>query len=157
MPPGTPHKLDSAGFSFSRKTSGSEDAGNGAVAHGPQPSRQNSIGVAADNVAQTGIMKISCLCCSIRRVASQNPHLYQRDIENIVNAIFDEIVKALGREDRVEFRGFGAFSAKIRGARKGRNPRTGAEVQVAQKAIPFFKTGKEMRARLNWETARSID
>jgi integration host factor subunit beta len=93
----------------------------------------------------------------IDRIASQNPHLYQRDVENIVNAIIDEIVKALGRGDRVELRGFGAFSAKIRGARKGRNPRTGAEVQVAQKFIPFFKTGKEMRARLNRETARSVD
>jgi len=93
----------------------------------------------------------------IGRIASQNPHLYQRVIENIVNAIIDEIVRALGRGDRVELRGFGAFSAKIRGPRKGRNPRTGAEVQVTQKAIPFFKTGKEMRARLNREAARSVD
>jgi integration host factor subunit beta len=93
----------------------------------------------------------------IERIASQNPHLYQRDIENIINAIIDEIIKALGSGGRVELRGFGAFSAKIRGARKGRNPRTGAEVQVAQKVIPFFKTGKEMRARLNRETARSVD
>ena len=61
----------------------------------------------------------------IGRIASQNPHLYQRDIENIVNAIIDEIVKALGRGDRVELRGFGAFSAKVRGAHKGRNPKTG--------------------------------
>ena len=90
----------------------------------------------------------------IQRISSQNPHLYQRDIEKIVNAIFDEIVKTLRRGDRVELRGFGAFSAKIRGARKGRNPKTGAEVQVPQKVIPFFKTGKEMRARLNRETAR---
>jgi integration host factor subunit beta len=92
----------------------------------------------------------------IERIASQNPHLYQRDIENIVNAIIDEIVKALGRGDRVELRGFGVFSPKIRGARKGRNPKTGAEVQVAQKVIAFFKTGKEMRARLNQETVRSV-
>jgi integration host factor subunit beta len=83
------------------------------------------------------------------RIASQNPHLYQRDIEKIVNVILDEIVKALRRGDRVELRGFGAFSAKIRGARKGRNPKTGAEVQVAPRVIAFFKTGKEMRARLN--------
>jgi len=93
----------------------------------------------------------------IARIASQNPHLYQRDIENIVNAIIDEIVKALDRGDRVELRGFGVFSAKIRGARKGRNPKTGAEVQVAQRVLPFFKTGKEMRARLNRESARSVD
>jgi integration host factor subunit beta len=93
----------------------------------------------------------------IGRIASQNPHLYQRDIENIVNAITDEIVKALGRGDRVELRGFGVFSPKRRGARTGRNPKTGAEVQVAQKVIAFFKTGKEMRARLNQETVRSVD
>ena len=93
----------------------------------------------------------------IRRIASQNPNLYQRDIENIVNAILGKIVEALRRGDRVELRGFGTFSGKIRGARKGRNPKTGAEVQVAQKVIAFFKTGKEMRARLNRETARSVD
>ena len=90
----------------------------------------------------------------IERITAQNPHLFQRDIEKVVNAIFDEMVDALRRGDRVELRGFGVFSAKLRGARTGRNPRTGAEVQVAQKAIPFFKTGKEMRARLNRETAR---
>ena len=91
----------------------------------------------------------------VERIASQNPHLFQRDIEKIVSAIFDEIVEALRRGDRVEVRGFGAFSARIRGARTGRNPRTGAVVQVAKKAIPFFKTGKEMRARLNQETVPS--
>ena len=90
----------------------------------------------------------------IGRIASQNPHLYQRDIENIVSAITDEIVKALGRGDRVELRGFGVFLPKRRGARTGRNPKTGAEVQVAQKVIAFFKTGKEMRALLNRETAQ---
>ena len=93
----------------------------------------------------------------IERIASQNPHLFQQDIEKIVDAIIDEIVKALARGDRVELRGFGVFSAKIRGARKGRNPKTGAEVQVAQKVIPFFKTGKEMHARLNRETAQTVD
>jgi integration host factor subunit beta len=87
----------------------------------------------------------------IERIASQNPHLYPRDVENIVSTILDEIVKALGRGDRVELRGFGSFSAKVRGARKGRNPRTGAEVQVAQKRIPLFKTSKELRERLNRE------
>ena len=92
----------------------------------------------------------------IARVASQNPHLYQRDLEKVVNAILDEIVKALSRGDRVELRGFGAFSAKTREAHTGRNPRTGVVVQVAEKAIPFFKAGKEMRARLNRETVGSV-
>jgi len=91
----------------------------------------------------------------VQRVASQNPHVYQRDIEKIVSAILDEMVEALRRGDRVELRGFGAFSVKLRGARQGRNPRTGAVVAVAKKAIPAFKTGKEMRERINRETVPS--
>jgi len=91
----------------------------------------------------------------IQRISRQNPHLYQRDIEKIVSAILDEIVEALRRGDRIELRGFGAFSAKLRGARQGRNPRTGALVPVAKKAAAFFKTGKEMRERLNRETVPS--
>jgi integration host factor subunit beta len=91
----------------------------------------------------------------IRRISSQNPHLYERDIEKVVNAIFDEVVKALRRGDRVELRGFGAFSARLRGPHQGRNPRTGAVVPVAKKAWPYFKTGKKMRVRLNPEDAPS--
>ena len=85
----------------------------------------------------------------VQRIAERNPHLYQRDIEKIVNAILNEVTEALVRGDRVELRGFGAFSVKRRDARLGRNPRTGAFVDVDQKAVPFFKTGKEMRERLN--------
>ena len=85
----------------------------------------------------------------VQRIATQNPHLYQRDIENIVNAVLGEVTAALGRGDRVELRGFGAFSVKHRPARTGRNPRTGAHVSVDQKSVPFFKTCKEMRERLN--------
>lgn len=85
----------------------------------------------------------------IARLAEINPHLYQRDIERIVNTVFDEITEALSRGDRVELRGFGAFSVKHRDARVGRNPRTGDMVQVREKQIPFFKTGKELRERLN--------
>jgi integration host factor subunit beta len=85
----------------------------------------------------------------VQKIAEQNPQLYQRDVENIVNAILDEIVAALARGDRVELRGFGAFSVKARNARVGRNPRTGAHVAVEDKVVPFFKTGKEMRERLN--------
>src|SRR5436305_6522922 len=91
----------------------------------------------------------------VKRIASQNPHLYERDIDKIVDAILDEMVEALRRGDRVELRGFGAFSAKLREARQGRNPRTGAVVQVAKKAIPAFKPGKEMHARLNRELSRA--
>ncbi|MBL1419948.1 MAG: integration host factor subunit beta [Alphaproteobacteria bacterium] len=85
----------------------------------------------------------------IQKLADANPHLYQRDIERIVNKIFDEITAALSRGDRVELRGFGAFSIKHRKARTGRNPRTGEVVQVDEKYVPFFKTGKELRDRLN--------
>ena len=85
----------------------------------------------------------------ILRLAERNPHLYQRDVERIVSTIFEEIAAALARGDRVELRGFGAFSIKERNARVGRNPRTGEAVQVARKSVPFFKTGKELRDRLN--------
>jgi integration host factor subunit beta len=85
----------------------------------------------------------------VQRIATQNPHLYQRDVENIVNAILNSIVGAMARGDRVEIRGFGAFSVKHRSARSGRNPRTGALVSVASKSAPYFKAGKEMRKRLN--------
>ena len=85
----------------------------------------------------------------VQIIADRNPHLYQRDVENIVNAILDEIEGALKRGDRVELRGFGAFSVKSRPARVGRNPRTGEQVEVEAKHVPFFKTGKEMRERLN--------
>lgn len=85
----------------------------------------------------------------VLRLAQANPHLYQRDIENIINTIIDEVTDALANGDRVEIRGFGAFSTKHRPARIGRNPRTGVAVAVAEKRVPFFKTGKEMRERLN--------
>lgn len=85
----------------------------------------------------------------IARLAARNPHLFQRDVERIVSTIFDEITRALARGDRVELRGFGAFSVKEREARTGRNPRTGEAVPVAEKAVPFFKTGKQLRERLN--------
>ena len=85
----------------------------------------------------------------IQKIAATNPHLYHRDVERIVNTIFDEIVDALARGDRVELRGFGAFTVKHRLARQGRNQRTGSPVSVAEKHVPFFKTGKELRDRLN--------
>ena len=85
----------------------------------------------------------------IQRIAESNPHLYHRDVERIVSTIFDEVGQALSRGDRVELRGFGAFSVKRRDARIGRNPRTGTAVAVTEKYIPFFKTGKQLRERLN--------
>jgi integration host factor subunit beta len=85
----------------------------------------------------------------VERIGVQNPHLYQRDVERLIGAMLDEIAVALSRGDRVELRGFGAFSVKRRPARVGRNPRTGAEVAISNKALPAFKAGKEMRVRLN--------
>jgi integration host factor subunit beta len=85
----------------------------------------------------------------VQKLAEQNPHLYHRAVERIVSTIFDEITDALVRGDRVELRGFGAFSVKHRPERTGRNPRTGEAVHVPAKSVPFFKTGKELRERLN--------
>lgn len=85
----------------------------------------------------------------IQEIAMRHPHLFHRDVERIVNTIFDEITNAMAEGNRVELRGFGAFSTKERDARMGRNPRTGAPVKVDAKRVPFFKTGKELRERLN--------
>ena len=93
----------------------------------------------------------------IQRIAEENPHLFQRDVEKIVSTLFDEIAAALARGDRVELRGFGAFSVKNRDARIGRNPRTGEAVPVPEKRVPFFKTGKDLRERLNNGDAGSED
>lgn len=87
----------------------------------------------------------------IQRLAEQSPHLYLRDVEKIVDTIFEEITAALADGNRVELRGFGAFSVKHREARMGRNPRTGESVHVEAKRLPFFKTGKGLRERLNGE------
>jgi integration host factor subunit beta len=85
----------------------------------------------------------------VQRMVRANPHLFQRDVENIVNTIINEVTTALASGNRVELRGFGAFSVKNRPARMGRNPRTGTTVYVSEKYVPFFKSGKEMRERLN--------
>ncbi len=85
----------------------------------------------------------------IQKIAEDNPHLFQRDVDRIVGPSFDEIIEAMAQGNRVELRGFGAFSVKKRDSRKGRNPRTGDSVEVDEKYVPFFKTGKLLRDRLN--------
>jgi integration host factor subunit beta len=85
----------------------------------------------------------------IQKIAEDNPHLFHRDVERIVGTVFEEIIEALAAGHRVELRGFGAFSVKNRDARVGRNPRTGESVSVEEKHVPFFKTGKLLRDRLN--------
>jgi integration host factor subunit beta len=85
----------------------------------------------------------------VRRIQAQNPALLLRDAETIVDAIFDKIIASMARGRRVELRGFGTFSVKVQEARTGRNPRTGAPVPVPKRVHTHFKTGKEMKARLN--------
>jgi integration host factor subunit beta len=85
----------------------------------------------------------------VARLSERYPHLYHRDVERIVSTVLDEIARTLAGGDRVELRGFGAFSVKVRPARLGRNPRTGEAVNVQEKRVPFFRTGKELRERLN--------
>jgi integration host factor subunit beta len=85
----------------------------------------------------------------ITQLTKKYKHLYHRDLEKIVDTIFGRISTALSNDDRVELRGFGTFSVKRREAHMGRNPRTGEEVKVESKAIPFFRMGKEMRKKLN--------
>ena len=85
----------------------------------------------------------------IEKLTAQNPHLFTRDLERVVNSVFNEITQSLADGKRVELRGFGAFSVQHRKQRIGRNPRTGESVNVDEKFIPRFKTGKELRLRLN--------
>ena len=87
----------------------------------------------------------------VQKIAQATPHLYRRDAERIINTVLKEVIKALSKGNRVELRGFGAFSVKEHDARIGRNPKTGASVSVAAKRVPVFKTGKELRERLNQE------
>ena len=85
----------------------------------------------------------------VQKLMDENPHLSQRDVERAISTIFEEIITTMANGDRVELRGFGAFSVKKRGSRQGRNPRTGAAVSVEEKHVPFFKSGKLLRDRLN--------
>ena len=85
----------------------------------------------------------------VQMLVRDNPGLSVREVEKIVSVFFDEIVSRLTEDGRVELRGFGAFSTRARDGRTGRNPRTGETVEVAAKRVPYFKPGKEMRARLN--------
>tara|TARA_Y100000739_G_scaffold221334_1_gene221711 strand:+ start:534 stop:824 length:291 start_codon:yes stop_codon:yes gene_type:complete len=85
----------------------------------------------------------------VQKIMEENPVLNVTDAERIVTTIFDEIIETMAKGDRVELRGFGAFSVKERKARRGRNPKTGEPVEVANKHVPFFKTGKLLRDRLN--------
>ncbi|MBF0622169.1 MAG: integration host factor subunit beta [Magnetococcales bacterium] len=80
---------------------------------------------------------------------SQRKDLSRKEAEIVVSTVLKEISDALGRQDRVELRGFGSFSVKVRPSREGRNPKTGDKVQVSEKRVPFFKAGKELRQRVD--------
>jgi integration host factor subunit beta len=85
----------------------------------------------------------------VQSISVQYPHLYRAYVDKIIDTIFDTIITAMTRGDRVELRGFGVFSTKVREARIGRNPRTGVEIQVTKKVVSGFKAGLDMRERLN--------
>ena len=87
----------------------------------------------------------------IQKIADENPHLFQRDVERIINTIFEEITDALANGDRVELRGFGVFSTNIQKARISRNPKTGEKVNTPEKKTIHFKMSKEMFKKLNNE------
>ena len=105
--------------------------------------------VAKANASEQGAAGSMIKSELVQRIAGQNPHLYQRDIENIVNAVLGEITAALARGDRVELRGFGAFSVKHRPARTGRNPRTGEAVEIKAAKMPKFRAGKALKDAIN--------
>ena len=90
----------------------------------------------------------------IQRVAGMNPHLRVRDVQKIVNTIFGVMIAAMARGDRVELRGIGIFTVRVRLGRPGRNPKTGAEVVVPERRVPHFKPGKPMHERLKWWLGR---
>ena len=85
----------------------------------------------------------------VKHIHTRSSQLSQRDVEKVVEAILEEIISAIARRDRLELRGFGTFSATVRSAHAGRNPKTGTDMEVPTKVTARFKTGKEMRERLN--------
>ena len=85
----------------------------------------------------------------IERIADRAPHVPRREVERIVNTVFDRMVDALKSEQRIEIRGFGSFAVKIREEREARNPKTGERVKVPRRVTPYFTVGKELRDRLN--------
>jgi integration host factor subunit beta len=85
----------------------------------------------------------------IEKLATENTHLTHAEVERVVNVVLGRMTQAMSEGGRVELRGFGAFSVRSRPARAGRNPRTGETVDVPAKSVPFFKSGKELRERLN--------
>ena len=85
----------------------------------------------------------------VQMVSSRLPNLAAKDVEVIVNTIFDSMTRSLTEGDRIEIRGFGSFEVRVRKPRTGRNPKTGKSVQVSLRRVPFFKVGKELKEKVN--------
>ena len=85
----------------------------------------------------------------IEKILAKNPHLTLKDVDRIVTTVLEKIIDSLAQGDRIEFRGFGAFSVRTRTPRVAKNPRTGAQVKVEERRIPHFKTGKQLHELLN--------
>jgi integration host factor subunit beta len=143
--------IGNAGFS---SRSGTKGKGAGAAMHlRPFPlanrliRKRQRLGGRVANLNYAGTLMIRSEL--VQKLCSDFPDLSQREVENVVSALFDSITEQLSRGGRVELRGFGAFSTRQRDARTGRNPRTGEAVEVDAKRVPYFKPGKEMRERLN--------
>ena len=85
----------------------------------------------------------------VEELVRLHPHFSRRDAEVMVDAVFESVIDALRRGDRVEIRGFGSFVVRQREAREARNPKTGTRIPVATKRVPFFKVGKELRVRVD--------
>ena len=86
----------------------------------------------------------------VKRLLNKNPHLIQKDVENVTSLVLDKIISTLENDGRVEIRGFGSLSVRKRNSKNGRNPRTGESVFVPEKKAPIFKSGKGLRDRLNY-------
>jgi len=85
----------------------------------------------------------------VEKIAAKCETISRKDVEIVVNTIFDSMRDALIRGERIEIRGVGSFTVRTRKAREGRNPKTGAVVHIAEKRVPYFKVGKELRERVN--------
>lgn len=85
----------------------------------------------------------------IEKMSMRTKHMSHKDVEVIVNAVFDSMTDSLKRGERIEIRGFGSFEVRERKPRLGRNPKSGQKVKVGERRVPFFKVGKELKERVN--------
>jgi len=91
----------------------------------------------------------------VESLADRLKNLSKKEVDLIVDTIFNRMTESLVKGERIEIRGFGSFEVRVRGARQGRNPKTGEKVQVNTRRVPFFKVGKELKERINNNSASS--